>query len=71
MITNDAELEVVRKQLGRVEAALDSLRRDVKPKSEKMYDLMAESYIEMLRSLRKDVDAYLGVASVPESVSET
>ena len=65
MIKNDAELEVVRSQLGRVEAALDSLRRDVKPKNEKMYALMAESYIDLLHALRADIDAYLGIVTIP------
>ena len=70
MITNDAELEVVRKQLARAEAALDSLRREVKPKNEKMYNLMAESYIDMLRALRSDIDTYLGdgSSSAPSTV---
>ena len=69
MITNDEELEIVRRQLNHVESALDSLRHDVKPKNEKLYHLMAESYIEMLQSLRADIDAYLGIPPVtlPES----
>jgi hypothetical protein len=69
MIKNDAELEVVRSQLGRVEAALDSLRRDVKPKNENMYALMAESYIDLLQALRADIDAYLGIVTVPENAA--
>jgi hypothetical protein len=59
LITNDAELQVVRWQLARVEAALDSLRQEVKPKSASRFSLMAESYIDLLTSLRVDVDAYL------------
>jgi hypothetical protein len=59
-IINDAELEVVRRQVGRVEAALESLRQEVKPKGEAMYHLMAESYLDLLKSLSADVDAYLG-----------
>jgi hypothetical protein len=65
MITNDAELEVVRKQLARVEAALDSLRREVKPKNEKTYQLMAETSIDLLHALRSEIDAYLGIAPLP------
>jgi hypothetical protein len=61
MIANDAELTVVREQRAHVEAALDSIRRDVKPKNEKMYHLMAESYIDMLQTLQSDIDAYLGI----------
>ena len=68
MITNDEELEIVRRQLKRAESALDSLRHDVKPKNEELYHLMAESYIDMLLSLRTDIDAYLGIAPVKLSV---
>ena len=70
MITNDAELSVVRQQLGRVEAALDSLRRDVKAKNENMYELLAGSYIDMLQSLRADIDAYLGIVTLPENAAD-
>jgi hypothetical protein len=62
MITNDAELQITRERLGLVEAALDSLRRDVKSKNERLYALMAESYIDLLLSIRGDIDAYLGIA---------
>jgi hypothetical protein len=61
MITNDNELAIVRSQLGHAEAALEALRREVKPKNEKTYDRMAESYIDMLLSLRAEIDAYLGI----------
>jgi hypothetical protein len=65
MITNDAELEVVRQQLGRVEAILSSLREEVLPKSERMFNLFAESWIDMRQELQADVAAYLGTATVP------
>jgi hypothetical protein len=63
MITNDAQLEVVREQLRRIEAALDSLRREVKVKSknEKLYEVMSRGYIDLLLSIRGDIDAYLGI----------
>jgi hypothetical protein len=61
MITSDVELEVVGKQLGRVAAALASLRRDVKPKNEQLYELMAESYIDLLQSLWADIVDYLEI----------
>jgi hypothetical protein len=69
MITNDSELEIVRRQLTHVEAALASLRRDVRPKSEKMYQLLAESYIDMLQSLRADIDKYQGIATTPANAA--
>lgn len=61
MITNDEELAFVRKQLARVEAALDSLRQDVKPKNERTYQVMAVSYVDAIQELRTQVEAYLGV----------
>lgn len=67
MIQNDSQLAVVREQLDTAEAAIDALRRDVRPKNKQMYDLMAESYIDMLLELRAEIDAYLGIVSVPES----
>ncbi len=59
MIVNDAELAIVRTQLGRIELALEDLRRTVQPKSESMYELMAETSIDMQRSLQADIDDYL------------
>ena len=59
MITNEAELEVVRSQLAHLDAALEDLRRNVLPKSEQMFDLLAEAPLEMRQSLQADIDAYL------------
>jgi hypothetical protein len=61
MIQNDEQLEVVRLQLSRAEAALESLRRDVLPKSESMYRVMAESYVDTILDLRRLIDTYLGI----------
>jgi hypothetical protein len=43
MIQSDQELDVVRQQLARIEAALVALRRDVLPQSEERFFLMAEA----------------------------
>jgi hypothetical protein len=51
----------------RVEAALDSLRREVKPKNEKTYHLMAETSIDLLQSLRSEIDASFGITPLPEN----
>lgn len=67
MIKSEKQLEIVREQLASAQAALDSIRREVRPKSEKMYQLMAESYIDMVLSLRAEIDAYLGIAPIPET----
>jgi hypothetical protein len=67
MIKNDQQLDIVREQLGLAESALDELRSEVRPKNEKMYQLMAESYIDMVLSLRSEIDAYLGISPIPEA----
>lgn len=67
MIRNDEELTVVRSQLARAEAALASLRRDVLPKNEDMYHMMAESYVDTVIELRGLVDEYLRIEVIPES----
>ena len=66
MITTDAELELTRERLKLVEAALDSLRRDVKSKNEKLYQVMSVGYIDLLLSIRGDIDAYLGIRPSPQ-----
>ncbi len=61
MIRNPDELIVVQDQLGRLERALQSLRAEVLPHSEERYWLMAEMYVDTIRELRDQVDAYLGL----------
>lgn len=67
MIRNDEELRVFREQLGRAEAALDSLRRDVFPKNESLYRVMAESYVDTILQLRSEVDSYLEIDVMAET----
>jgi hypothetical protein len=61
VIRTDAELEVVRQQLHLAEAALDACRRDFLPHNEVQYRLFAGSTIDLIQSLRADIDAYLGI----------
>jgi len=58
MIQTDEELGVVREQLGRLEAVLDGLEREVRPKSEKQFGLMSEIYVEHIAKLRREIDEY-------------
>lgn len=67
MIKNDQQLDVVREQLATAQSALESLRKEVLPKNEQMYGVMAESYIDMILELRGEIDAYLGISEVPET----
>jgi hypothetical protein len=67
MIRNDQELAVVREQMRRAEAALDSLRHDVLPRNPDLYRVMAEPCLDTIVELRGQIDAYLGIATVPET----
>jgi hypothetical protein len=67
MIRNDEELKVVSEQLGRAQSALASLRRDVLPKNENLYHVMAESCIDTIVELRGHIDAYLDISIIPQS----
>ena len=58
MIANDKELQVVINQLRLAESALESIRRDVKPKSEAKYELMAEAYLDQIAKLQAEIGAY-------------
>jgi len=58
MIKNDKQLAIVREQLANAEAALDSLRREVLPKNKNMYEVMSESYIDTIRGLQWEVEAF-------------
>jgi hypothetical protein len=69
MITNDAELEVVRSQVAHLDAAIEDLRQNVLPKSEQMFNLFAETPLEMRQSLQADIDAYLRSKTVPANGS--
>lgn len=62
MIKNSGQLEVVRQQLIRAETALESLRSELLPKNQQMYELISESYVEVIQSLRSEIDLYLGIA---------
>jgi hypothetical protein len=65
MIRNAAEYQNTREQLALAEQALKSLADEVRPQSEERYAMMAESYIELIRQLRQDIDSYLGVTAAP------
>jgi hypothetical protein len=60
-IENHEQFEVVRSQPVHAETALACLKRDVLPKNERMYGLMSESYIDLVLSLRRELDEYFGI----------
>ncbi len=66
MIRNDDELSVTRAQLKLAEDSLISLQNEIRPKNQMLFALMAESHIELVQSLRAQIDEFLGVATIPE-----
>lgn len=67
MIRNNDELKIVREQLVRAESALESLRNDLLPRSQRTYQVMAEPCVDTIVELRGQIDAYLGIATVPDA----
>jgi hypothetical protein len=63
----EEELQLTREQLARVESALEVIRREVLPVNPANYEILAEGYIEQIRRLRAQIDAYLGIKAVDES----
>jgi hypothetical protein len=63
-------LELTRRQLALAERALEAIHRDILPVNKARYELMAESYVEQIMRLRAQVDAYLGVEGLVESIRE-
>lgn len=69
MIYSEEGFQLTRKQLGRLERALDALKRDVLPKNEDRYRLMAEPYEEKIEELRGELQEYQSrlEASAPQA----
>jgi len=64
MIDNDEQLGLVREQVARLEGAIHSLSKTVRPLNERQFQVLAEGYIDQLRAMRREIDAYLGIAEV-------
>ena len=58
MIENDEQLEIVREQLGRIQRALDDLRREVYPKNKRNFAVFSEAYVDQIAELQAEIDAY-------------
>ncbi|HZK81466.1 MAG TPA: hypothetical protein VFC46_10375 [Humisphaera sp.] len=59
MISNDAQLRTVREQIQRLKSALASLERDVKPKSERQFQVLSEGYVDQIADLQKLITVYV------------
>ena len=71
MIKNDVQLAVVRKQLGHVERALESLRNRVLPKNPRNFEIYSEAYVAQINILKAEIDEYLPrtQVKVPDTAS--
>lgn len=69
MITNDAELEVVRRQYGLAMDVVASYHRQLFHANRKNYWLYSEAFRDTLLALRKDIDEYLGIGAAPAEES--
>jgi hypothetical protein len=63
MITNNEEMEFVRKQLGHVENALVDLKIRLLPDNKKAFEIMASSYIRQISELQNEINEYIGFVS--------
>ena len=59
MIANDAELELARRNLANVEAAIESLRKELLPGYERNFQLYARPWLDLQQEFQADIDAYL------------
>jgi phage host-nuclease inhibitor protein Gam len=56
MIRNAKELAVIRKQLGRIERALESLRQGIE--NPRQFAVLAEGYVDQIAELKAEIDSY-------------
>ncbi len=68
MILSDAGLEVTRDQLRRAERILELTKQEV-GHNPVQYHLFSAGVIDMIDSLRAEIDAYLGVTPARDSVA--
>jgi hypothetical protein len=59
MITNDAELAIIRDQLAHCESAIDSLRKKLLPNHVRNFNLYAGPWLDLQQEFQADIDAYL------------
>jgi hypothetical protein len=60
MIQSDAELSQTIRAMERLYLGLAAIRRDVFPRDERYFALMAEGPVDELRKLQREVDEYVG-----------
>ncbi len=58
MIKSREELEHTQEQISRLERVLAAMKEEERPED---YRLLSDSYIDQIRRMRREIDAYLGV----------
>ena len=59
MIMNDFELDKARQNLANINAAIESLRKQLLPNHERNFNLYAQPWIDLQQEFQSDIDAYL------------
>jgi len=59
MIANEAELEQARQNLAGVEAAIESLRKELMPDHETSFRAYAQPWLDFKEQFEADIQAYL------------
>jgi len=68
VIETDEGFELTRRQLAMLENGIVSLRREMLPHESRNYWYFAQGIVAMIRKLRADIDAYLGIDKFQEDV---
>jgi hypothetical protein len=61
MITNDSELEIARQNLANIDAAIESLRKELLPSHEQNFNLYAQPWLDFKNQFEAEIEAYLSV----------
>jgi hypothetical protein len=69
MIRNDAQLALTRERLQQAERILEATKQDF-GHNPVQYRLFSAGIIDIIDSMRADIDAYLGVAPARDSVPQ-
>ena len=69
MISNDQELAQTRVVLQNLEEALLSLKSSVQERNPALFEAMAQDYLRNIKSLRAEIEEYVGVTDLESSIA--
>jgi hypothetical protein len=70
MNRDNMHLDQTIEQLVRMYHALDELRRDVLPKNPRLFAVMAEGPLDLIRQFQGEIESYLGAAAIEETQAD-